>query len=143
MMNDEFENHLRRQPPRELPPHWRAQILTGTERTAMCPAPHASRLRVWLSTINYQPSTALRWSPLAAAWLVILALNHAARDPAPLVSAKSTPPSPQLVLALREQRRLFAELTDTASIATPADRPRPRAGQPHSQRRDDELQVSC
>jgi hypothetical protein len=136
MMNDEFENHLRRQPPRELPTAWRAEILSAPRPAPRAPRPH------FFSTFNFQLSTFWRWSPLAAAWLVILALNHATRDPAPLVSAKSTPPTPQLVLALREQRRLFAELTDTASVATPADHPRPRADQPHSQRQG-ELQVSC
>jgi hypothetical protein len=134
MMNDEFENRLLRQPPRELPPHWRAEILTTSH-----PAPRAPRPPLF-STFNFQLSTFWHWSPLAAAWLVIFALHHATRDPAPLVSAQSTPPSPQLVLALREQRRLFAELTETASVTAPADRPR---NQPHSQRRDDELQISC
>jgi len=136
-MNDDFENHLRAQPPRELPPHWRAEILAASR-----PAPRASRRWFSPSSIFHLPSPIIRWSPLAAAWLLIFALNHASRDPAPLVSAKSTPPSPQLVLALREQRRLFAELTEADSVATPtADRPRPRADQPRSQR-DSELQVS-
>ncbi|MFM2294155.1 MAG: hypothetical protein RLZZ350_568 [Verrucomicrobiota bacterium] len=129
-MNEDFEQYLRHQLPREIPAAWRAEILAVAR-----PAPRASRLRAWLSTINCEPSTFLRWSPLAAAWLVIFALNHATRDPATLVSTQSTPPSPQLVLALREQRRLFAELTETASVATPADRPRPLELQPHSQRR--------
>ncbi len=68
---DDFEARLRRQPLRPVPPAWREAILDSSQP----------------STINPQPSTCWRdwlwpspvaWAGLAATWVVILALNHAA-----------------------------------------------------------------
>ena len=80
---DDFEQRLRRQPLRPVPPAWRDAILRSAA------AGHSSRS----STLNPQPSTCWRdwlwpspaaWAGLAATWVVILALNHAA---APQLSA--------------------------------------------------------
>jgi hypothetical protein len=131
-MNDDFEQHLQRQPPRQIPRTWRTEILAAAR-----PA-RASRWQEWLATFNLQPATLFRWSALAAVWVVIFALNHASRDASPVVMAKLPPPSPQMVLALREQRKLLSELEQPGE-APAADRQKPARPGPHSQRRTERV----
>ena len=82
------------------------------------------------------------WGGFAAAWLVIIALNIAARDtaaPATAAPQQMTKTSPETLQALREQKRLFAELVGPAS-ANDADAPRfvPR---PRSERKPEMIYV--
>lgn len=82
------------------------------------------------------------WGGLAAAWLVIIALNLAARDtttPAAAVPQQVAKTSPETLQALREQKRLFAELVGSAT-AGDADAPRfvPR---PRSERKPEMIYV--
>jgi len=81
------------------------------------------------------------WAGLAAVWVVILAVNFAARDPLPVREAhNATPVSRNMFLALKEQKRLLAELTSPAPLR-PVEKPKRTAPQPHSQRREDYLSV--
>jgi hypothetical protein len=136
MKPDDFESRLQRQPLRQMPPAWRAEILAAA-REAQAPV-HASRIthRSWLSTFNHQLSTLFwphpkAWAGLAAVWIAIIALNLSARDTAPVLAEKSTPPSPEVIVELKKQQRMFAELV--GSYESPdADRrkvfsPRPRS----------------
>ncbi len=54
------------------------------------------------------------WTGLAAAWFVIIALHFATRDSAPgqAVALAQSRPSAETLQAVREQKRLLAELTD-------------------------------
>jgi hypothetical protein len=71
------------------------------------------------------------WSGLAAAWLVVVALHFAARDSAPrqpVVYAQKQPPA-ETLQAVREQKRLLAELTglvEKPESEPPRIVPRPR-----------------
>jgi hypothetical protein len=67
----------------------------------------------------------LAWSGLAAAWLIIIALNFAARETprATALQMAGNRPSSETLQALREQKRLFAELVGTGA-ARDADAPR-------------------
>jgi hypothetical protein len=122
MKPDPFEKRLQRQPLRPVPPDWRSDILAAARvarvarvaRAPVCavrPVPQS-----WLSTINYQLSTILwphpkAWAGLAAVWVVIALLNVAMReDSAACVVAKLAPPSPEMLVELRQQQKLFAEL---------------------------------
>jgi len=130
MMNEEMEQlerRLNRQPLREIPREWRSEILAAA-RTA----PRASRRWFLPSSIFHLPSPVIRWASLAAVWVVILALNHAARDPAPIVTAKSTPPSPQMLIALRQQQKLLAELIEPPTPRE-ADKPKSFVPRPRSE----------
>ena len=71
---------------------------------------------------------------MAAVWLVILGVNLATRDTAPLMAKRAAPVSPQVFMAYREQERLLAELLGSreAPIAQP---PKPRPPQPRSEGR--------
>lgn len=74
----------------------------------------------------------IAWGGLAAAWVVIIALNVASRETiaptaAPIQETKRTPETLQ---ALREQKRLFAELVGSLSAPeaeAPRFIPRPRS----------------
>ena len=135
---DPFEARLQRLAQRPLPEAWREQIL-GAARVASVSSPAPSRSGAsWLSTLNSQLSTLLwphpkAWAGLAAAWLVILGLNLATREPAPeQLARQATPPPPQLRQLLQEQNQLLSELLGPPE-ASPADRPKPAWAQPHSQ----------
>lgn len=139
-MDSEFEKQLRRQPVKEIPGDWRAEILS-TARAAQ-PASHVSRITChegWLATLNHQLATLLwpnqkAWAGLAAVWVVIFVLNHSAQDgTAVVVAKKSAPPSPEMIAELKKQQKLYAELVGT-SEATEAERPRDLPNRPRTQR---------
>ena len=139
MMNEElepFESRLSRQPLQQVPADWRGEILAAAE-SASRPAPRAPRL-VWLSAINHQLSTLLwphprAWAGLAAAWIFIIAVNFSMRDSSPRMAEKSAPPSPEMIVELRQQQLLLAELMGPRETRD-ADRPRIFAPRPRGER---------
>ena len=50
------------------------------------------------------------WAGLAAVWVALLIFNVSQRDPSELAARKLPPPSPEAILAWRQQERLLAEL---------------------------------
>jgi hypothetical protein len=70
----------------------------------------------------------LAWAGLAAAWAIIIALNIASSETPPantaLAESSTTRRSPEMLQALREQKRLFAELIGAASEKADAEAPR-------------------
>ena len=112
-MNEEmeqFERRLRRQPMKQIPAGWRAEILAAAECAAR-PAPRAPSL----ATCNRQLATIFwphpaAWAGLAAIWIFILAVNFSLRSESPALVEKTSPPSPEAVAELRQQQRMFAEL---------------------------------
>ena len=62
------------------------------------------------------------WSGLAAVWLLILAMNLHLHADAPRFAGKSSPNTAEVILTLREQERVVAELTgrsDSAAVIAP------------------------
>jgi hypothetical protein len=122
MMNEEteqFERRLSRQPMRQIPGEWRAEILS-TARVAETPRcgvgqRSALSLPTFFSTLNSQLSTIFwphpkAWAGLAAVWVLIFCVNFSMRDTAPVVAEKSAPPSPEVIVELKQQQRMLAEL---------------------------------
>jgi hypothetical protein len=117
---DNLEEKLQRQPLRQVPAEWRGEILTAadevrTARRAVRGRLSEASLPNWFSTLNAQLSTLLwphpkAWAGLAAVWILILAVNFSMRDKAPVRAEKSLPPSPEVIVELRQQQRLLAEL---------------------------------
>jgi hypothetical protein len=138
MMNDDteqFEHDLSRAPLRKIPAAWRAEILAAAR--AAEPAPHAVRRvpQTWLATVSSQLATLLwphpkAWAGLAAAWIVIFAMHFSTHEAGPVATAHSAPPSPEAMVELKKQQRLFAELvgsyeapdTDRRKIFSPKPR---------------------
>lgn len=73
------------------------------------------------------------WMGLAAVWLVILALNFAARDTSPTLAKSSPPPSPEMLAAVQNQKRLLAEMLQDQTKTSDADRPKPSPLSPQSE----------
>src|ERR1039457_121227 len=102
MKPDDFEQRLQRQPVKQIPGEWRAEILAAA-RVAQT-AGHASRIthQSFLSTLHHQLSTLLwphpkTWAGLAAVWIFIFILNFSMRDTALVVEEKCAPPRPDMI----------------------------------------------
>ena len=133
---EQFEQRLRRQPVKPVPTEWRAEILAAArDAQTTC---HASRVthQPFLSTLHHQLSAFFwphpkAWAGLAAVWLLIFAVNFSMRDSLPRLAVKSAPPSPEVIVELKKQQRLFVELVGVYE-APDADRrnlfsPKPRS----------------
>jgi hypothetical protein len=122
IMNDDFEQKLQRQNLRPIPSEWRETIL----HAAHAARPRPSRL----STLLWPNPRA--WAGLAAAWLLIVVVNLSAGDePSRTMARQTAPPPPQLIDAVREQRRELARLIEP-SVASDADRPKSLSPRPRS-----------
>jgi hypothetical protein len=141
MMNEEteqFEQHLRRQTVKTIPAEWRAEILESA-RDAQA-ARHASRStqQSFLSTFHHQLSMLLwphpkAWAGLAAVWVIIFAVTFSVRDVSPKLAGKSAPTSPEVMVELKKQQRMFAELVGSYE-APDADRQKIFSPKPRSER---------
>jgi len=116
---DDFEQKLQRQPLRQIPGEWREEILREGRCAAVPEIRDADTASLpkwsWLSTINHQLSTLLwphpkAWAGLAAVWFLILTVDFSLRDKTPVMAEKTAPPSPEVIVELRQQQRLLAEL---------------------------------
>ena len=139
---DDFEQKLQRQPLRQIPGEWREEILREGRRAAVPEIRDADTASLpkwsWLSTINHQLSTLLwphprAWAGLATVWILILAVNFSMRDKSPALAEKSSPPSPEVIVELRQQQRLLAELIGPRDEHD-ADRSKSFVPQPRSER---------
>ena len=137
-MDSEFEKQLRRQPVKEIPGDWRAAILSAAR--AAQSAPHASLVtqHSWFSTLNSQLSTFFwphpkAWAGLAAVWVGIIALNFSTRDRSVMMAEKISPPSAEVIVELRKQQKLYAELMGV-NEPREADRPKDATARPRTQR---------
>ena len=139
--DDQFENSLRRQPLRTIPPAWREEILAAAEahrRPAVIHAPTLAALLGSRLRELFWPAPQA-WAGLAAIWLVILGANFVMHEPSPRDFALRAAPSAQVMREmLKEQQQLFAELVGPEDKSE-SDRPKPLAPQPRSQRRDEFL----
>jgi hypothetical protein len=135
MKPDDLEQKLSRQPLRQVPSEWRVEILADCRAAKV-----ESRAQepFWPSTFGSRLSTIFwphpkAWAGLAAVWIFIGALNFSTRDTAPRLAEKSAPPSPEVIVELKKQQRMFAELVGSYGT-TDADRPKIFSPKPRSGR---------
>jgi hypothetical protein len=136
MKPDDFEKQLQQQPMRGIPDDWRNEIL-GAAKSAASKQYETPTPTSFLSTLKRQLSTLLwpcpqAWAGLAAVWLVILAFNLTTTDRTPQI-AKSEAPSPEMIMALKEQRRELAELVGHFDME-PVEPPKIVPPRPRSER---------
>ena len=139
-MNEEtesLEQRLKRQSVRQIPAEWRTEILkaSGT-RFIRQPATVAeysllSKLNCCLASLFWPHPAA--WAGLAAVWIFIFAVNFSIQEKTPVVAEKIAPPSPEVMAELREQRRLFVELTGL-NDSSDADQQKKFVPRPRSER---------
>jgi len=138
-MNDDFEKRLQRQPLRPVPGQWRSEILAAAQTVAPSRHPSPATRYTLLSGFGFRilslfwPSP-YAWGGLAAAWVLILIVNLSSGDRPAVMAQTSTPLSPQLMAAVREQQRMLAELIGQPESPPVADRPKLHSLQPRSDR---------
>ena len=144
MMNNEkesFEQRLGRQPLRPVPANWRAGILRAAQTVQVneksVHLPVASQTG-WRHVVGRELRALFwpnpkAWAGLAAVWVLIAIINFSMRDTTPQTTEKSAPPSPAAVAELRNQQRMFVELSCQGETQE-ADRQKNIPLKPHSER---------
>jgi hypothetical protein len=125
MNTEEFEKQLQEQPMRAVPGHWRMQILQTARKSEIRNA--KSEKRSWLNQLLWPCPQA--WGTLAAIWVVVFTLNYASTENEPQLAASSSAPSRDMLIALKQQGQLRAELL--SSSETPVAEA-PKWPAPHS-----------
>jgi hypothetical protein len=135
MNHDDFEQKLQRQPLRPVPAEWREEILAQASRGAK--AERRAQKWFWPSFLVPRLSTILwphpaAWAGLAAIWIFVFAVDFSMRDRAPAVEPKFSPPPAEVIVEVRQQQRLLAELIGPRDVRE-ADRSRSLAPRPRSE----------
>lgn len=133
MKNDDFEKQLQKQTLRPVPEHWRNQILQqAREGKSQDPArekaerPQRERALPWWHQLLWPCPQA--WGALAAVWVVVFALNFNSGENKPQMATVAAP-SREVLMALKQQRQLRAELLSASDV--PVAEP-PKWSAPHS-----------
>jgi hypothetical protein len=141
---DQFEQRLRRQPLRQVPPAWREEILAAAEAnrrnatTQSVSEDQAALFAGWRLLFARLP---VAWAALAALWVALIGANL--MMPSPIVSvAVQTPPSARMesLAALDFGSADFEALGKQLSPApatSPATETPTAPRRPHSERRRD------
>ena len=120
---NEFESELKKQPIRQVPEHWRAQILREAGSRGRSP----SQDQPWWSALLWPSPKA--WATLAASWAVMIGFSVATRESrAPEEKQQAT----QIRMAMEEKRRLQVEIEE-ASLRL-EQQPKPRSEGMHDSR---------
>jgi hypothetical protein len=138
-MSDElkqFERLLESQPLRQAPAEWREEILAAASQARTTHKTQPAAGRSFLSILNQRLASLLwphpvAWAGLAAVWIFLFAAHFSMSDETPAIAGKTSPPSPDIIAELNQQKQLLAELMGT-SDAREADQqktfvPKPRS----------------
>jgi hypothetical protein len=132
-----FEEHLCRQPLREVPADWRREILSAARAEGVPEVSRravreslAGRFRRRLNTWLWPHPVA--WSVLGVCWVVILAVNLSLHEPVPLLAKKSLPMNADALAEFKRERLLLVELAG-AQETPDVDRAKKNAQQPRTE----------
>jgi hypothetical protein len=143
-MNEEdpLEQRLRRQPLRQIPADWRADILQAARAAQRAgqtaPSPSSGKTN-WFSIITREFKatfwpTSKTWAGLAVVWIFIAVFRFSMHDTTSTLAIENpAPPSPTMMAELKQQRLMFAELVDPAAPPE-SDRPKKSPLKPRSER---------
>jgi len=123
MKPEDFEKQLQRQPLREVPTEWRAEILRSARAARSSPVT-SHDVAWWREWLWPSPQA---WAGLAAVWMVILGLNATAPAGPGAVAKRSPAPSVEADATLAAQRRELARLLDN-NFAEPTPAPKSPPG---------------
>ncbi len=139
MNHDDFEQELRRQPLRQVPAEWREEILAAASRESRvesrAPKNFWSSSAVCRLSSVFWPHPAA-WAGLAVIWIFLIAMNFTLHDTAPVMAEKFSPPTAEVIVEVRQQQRLLAELIGSREVRE-ADRSKSSMPRPRSERNFD------
>lgn len=138
MNTDDFEKCLVRQPVRQIPADWKNEILQAAQAAVPTRVSRLATLRSQLFAVLWPHPKA--WAGLASVWLLIVASHFYNSDRGATVTKNSPPPSPELLLALKQQRHELAKLIEPAATLD-ADRRKTFSPGPRSEARFQRLNV--
>jgi hypothetical protein len=150
---DDFEKRLQSRPLRQIPKEWREQTLSAVHHASRAQsslklAAHRSLqtrsswrailLRIFsgIEAANWPGPRA--WAALAAAWVVILAVNISTADSGQSLAKRNPLPASEVMLVIQEQERILAELLGPGE-SLPSGNAQPPPPRPRSQRRIESL----
>lgn len=98
---------------RQVPAEWRAEILAVAGRESKVESRAQRQHQPWsvigrLSSVLWPHPVA--WAGLAAVWILIFAVDFSTRDSTPAMAEKLSPPTAEVIVEVRKQQRLLAEL---------------------------------
>jgi len=114
MKTDDFEKQLQEQPMRQVPGHWRGQILQAAKAVER----RESRIegqteRSWIYQLLWPCPQA--WGALAAVWVVVLFLNASSHSAAQQIVKVPTEPR-AVMMAVKQQLQFRAELMSANDV---------------------------
>ncbi len=125
-----IESRLDRIRPEELAAQARAALASTAH-----PSPTRQETGLWAVAREFWMESIRPWRRawigMAAAWIVILVAFAATHDTPQMARVKVSPPSPELMAALREQRQMMLQLFEPAASVRPVESkiPGPRSEQ--------------
>jgi hypothetical protein len=127
MKTDDFEKQLQEQPMRQVPGHWRGQILQAARQVERRESrAEGQRHRSWIYQLLWPCPQA--WGALAAVWVVVLFLNANSHSTDAQI-AKVRTESREVMMAVKLQLKFRAELMSANDV--PVAEP-PKLGAPQS-----------
>jgi hypothetical protein len=126
MKTDDFEKRLQQQPMRQVPGHWRADILKSAASASSPQRLQSEDQQSWLYQLLWPCPQA--WGALAAVWVVVLVLNASSSNSAPPIAKVPNEPR-EVMMAVKLQVKFRAELMSANDV--PVAEP-PKLGVPQS-----------
>ena len=120
-----FERHNSAQPDLDKVRHY--VVSENFKKTITMPEPTSLMQRLWIELFLRARGT---WAGIATAWLIILFLHSATSETNTSMAKQTSPDKTQIETALREQRRILAELNEDNTIA---DKPKTVVPRPRSE----------
>lgn len=140
MNPEDFEKRLQRQPLRQLPSEWRADILhaatAANARRSIVNWPLFIFSKLWRELI--WPARRI-WVGFAFVWVAIVAVNFADAEKSGGLEASTKVPLGNLITVWQQQQELLTELNSPES--PDMDKPRHSLPKPRSDRRSAEATV--